>query len=485
LHEVDRFDPAVSGEQRVQCTRQRNTVPCRWCAEAHSLTNRVNAGVGPSGCMSHRAAAKDAFENPLEFRLYRATCWLALPSDKAGAVVVQRGKEGPAHGPESSPFDYPDQAAQLLVMIDKSQLRGVHFSTSPPLLEATLPSLTMSDAPLRSALQQLALGSSLTRAQSAAAFGVVMQGGATPAQAGALLMGLRSKGETGDEVAGAAQALRSEMVRLEIEDPDGLVDTCGTGGGRVRTVNISTAAAFIVAGAGVPVAKHGNRSYTSKCGSADVLEALGVDIGLDPKEAATVLRTHGFVFLFAPTYHPAMRHLASVRKELGVATIMNLLGPLVNPAGVRRQVVGVADVARAPLVAEALAALGTIHALVLHATVGMDEVSPVGSTCMWEVHEGKARRWELNPEQYGLGSEDLTGLAGGEPSENAESIERLLNGEGAPALRCAVLLNAAAALYVAGRGWSFEEAIRQAQRSLESGRAAGVLERVRAATPRF
>jgi anthranilate phosphoribosyltransferase len=312
-----------------------------------------------------------------------------------------------------------------------------------------------------------------------------MQGGASPAQAGALLMGLRSKGETGDELAGAAQALRSQMVRLQIENPDALVDTCGTGGGRVGTVNISTAAAFIVAGAGVPVAKHGNRSYTSKCGSADVLEALGVDISLDPEEAATVLRTHGFVFLFAPSYHPAMRHLAAVRKELGVATIMNLVGPLVNPAGVRRQVVGVADPARAPLVAEALGALGTIHALVLHAAVGMDEVSPLGSTYIWEIREGNARGWELNPKEYGLGCEDLTGLAGGEPSENAEQIERLLNGEGAPALRCAVLLNAAAALYVSGRGWSFEEAVKQAQRSLESGWAAAVLERVRAGTTRL
>jgi anthranilate phosphoribosyltransferase len=341
----------------------------------------------------------------------------------------------------------------------------------------------MSDAPLRFALQQLALGSSLSRADTAAAFGVVMQGGATPAQAGALLLGLRAKGETGDEVAGAAQALRSHMMRLEV-DGDTLVDTCGTGGGKVGTVNISTAAAFIAAGAGVPIAKHGNRSSTSKSGSADVLEALGIDISLSPGAAADVLRSHGFVFMFAPVYHPAMRHLAAVRKELGVATIMNLVGPLANPAGVRRQVVGVADGHRGPLMAEALAELGTDHALVLHAAVGMDEISPSGCTYMWEVRDGQIDTRELNPEHYGLGCDDLNELAGGQPTENAALIERVLGGEGTPALRCAVLLNGAAAIYVSGNGWSFEEAVQRAQRSLDSGSAAAVLERVRAAAPR-
>jgi anthranilate phosphoribosyltransferase len=340
------------------------------------------------------------------------------------------------------------------------------------------------DDPLQFALQQLAQGRPLGRDATAAAFTSVMCGSATPAQAAALLMGLRVKGETGEEVAGAAQALREAMVRLETDDPRVLVDTCGTGGGRVGTLNISTAAAFIVAGAGVPVAKHGNRSYTSRTGSADVLEALGIDIMIPPPAAARVLRSVGLVFLFAPTYHPAMRHLAPVRKELGITTIMNLLGPLVNPAGVTRQVIGVADGGRAPLVAEALSRLGTKHALVLHAVVGMDEISPVGATSVWEVKDGRVRTWEVEPSRYGLECDDLDGLAGGEPADNAARIEGLLSGQANSSVQCAALLNAAAALYVSGNGWSFAEAAERAQQCLADGAAAAVLARLRAAAPR-
>jgi anthranilate phosphoribosyltransferase len=342
----------------------------------------------------------------------------------------------------------------------------------------------MADSPLHLALQQLALGISLTRAGAAAAFEVVMQGGATPAQAAALLMGLRVKGETSEEVVGAAQALRAAMIRVESRSPEALVDTCGTGGGRIGTTNISTAAAFLVAGAGIPVAKHGNRSYTSRSGSADVLEALGIDITLTPERAAQVLSTTGFVFLFAPTYHPAMRHLGGVRREIGIPTIMNLLGPLVNPAGVRRQVMGVADPARAPLVAEALAGLGAAHALVLHAVVGMDEISPAGCTYVWEVRDGKIGSWELNPAQFRLQCDDLTQLAGGEPAENAAMIEQLLQGKGTPVVQCATLLNAAAALYVSGNGWTLEQSVARSRQALESGAAAAVLARVRAAAAR-
>ena len=310
-----------------------------------------------------------------------------------------------------------------------------------------------------------------------------MSGHATATQAAGLLMGMRSRGETPDEVVGAAQALRRAMVRLEVEDPAILVDTCGTGGGRVGTVNISTAAAFIVAGSGVPVAKHGNRSYTSKSGSADVLEALRINVSLDPNQAADVLRMSGIVFLFAPLYHPAMRHLAAVRKDLGVPTIMNLLGPLVNPAGVTRQVIGVADESHGPLVAGALAGLGARHALVLHANIGMDEISPSGCTSVWEVEQGTVRRWEVNPASYGLDCEDLEGLAGGEPQENAQLIEQLFNGRGNQAIRCAALLNAAAALYVSGNGWTFEQAVERSRKSLDGGAAAQVLGRLRTAAP--
>lgn len=340
------------------------------------------------------------------------------------------------------------------------------------------------DAPLRTALEQLAAGNSLSAETAAAAFEVVMRGGATPVQAAALLMGLRAKGETADELAGAATALRRAMLRLEVADGDGMVDTCGTGGGRVGTLNLSTAAAFVVAGAGVRVAKHGNRSYTSRSGSADVLEALGVDIMLEPARAARVLESAGLVFLFAPTYHPAMRHVGPVRRELAVPTLMNLLGPLVNPAGVRRQVIGVSDASRAPLVAEALVRLGARHALVLHAAVGMDEVSPHGPTAVWEVREAGVECWTIRPADYGLDCDDLAGLAGGEPADNAARIEGLLAGAGNRAARCAVLLNAAAALYVAGRGWSVAESVTRAQDALDSGAAHAALERLRQGAPR-
>jgi anthranilate phosphoribosyltransferase len=339
------------------------------------------------------------------------------------------------------------------------------------------------DAPLRFAIQQIAHGRSLSREATAAAFGVLMRGEAGPVPAAALLMGLRTKGETADEVAGAAQALRSAMVRLPADGSDRMVDTCGTGGGQVSTLNISTAAAFIVAGAGVPVAKHGNRSYTSRSGSADVLEALGIDISLPPDRANDVLRSVGLIFLFAPMYHPAMRHLVSVRRELGVATIMNLLGPLLNPAGVVRQVIGVADRSHAPLLAAALSELGVRHALVLHGEIGMDEISPSGTTQVWEVQGRSTGTWELEPARFGLVCDDLDGLRGGEPHENASRIEGLLEGAGNPAVRCAVLLNAAAALYVSGRGWSFEDAVGRSREALESGAAAAVLKRLRAAAP--
>jgi anthranilate phosphoribosyltransferase len=339
-------------------------------------------------------------------------------------------------------------------------------------------------AALAHAIQQLANGASLDRASSVAAFGAIMRGEASPVQITALLVGLRAKGETADEVAGAALALRCAMTRLDWDDPDVLVDTCGTGGGRVGTLNVSTAAAFVAAGAGVPVAKHGNRSYTSRCGSADVLEALGINIDLDSADAARVLAASGITFLFAPTYHPAMRHVAPVRRELGVPTIMNMLGPLANPAGVLRQMVGVSDRPRAELMAGALSMLGTRHALVVHGSVGMDEISPSGETLVWEVEDEGVRTWALDPAVYGLDCSSLDELAGGDPVENAQRIERLLAGEESHVTRCAVLLNAAAALYVSANDWSFEDAIGRATVSLDTGAAAQVLGKLRAAAPR-
>src|SRR5438270_7610619 len=280
-------------------------------------------------------------------------------------------------------------------------------------------------SPLLEAIAALANRRSLTEGQTTAVFATVMQGDATPAQIAALLMGLRTKGETADEVAGAARALRDAMVPVQAAG-DHLVDTCGTGGGVVPTFNISTAAAFVAVGAGASVAKHGNRSFTSRCGSADVLEALGVPISLDAGDAARVLREACLTFLFAPHFHPAMKHAAPVRRELAVPSLMNLLGPLANPAGVQRQVVGVAERDRAPLMAGALARLGTDHALVVHGRIGMDEIAPQGISDVWEVKHGEVTLWELDPDDYGLAVADVKPLAGAEPAANAARIERLL-----------------------------------------------------------
>jgi anthranilate phosphoribosyltransferase len=338
--------------------------------------------------------------------------------------------------------------------------------------------------PLQQAIRRLADGESLSSAQAAAAFDLVMAGEASSVQVAALLFALRVKGETADEVAGAALALRRAMRAVQLPDVEGVVDTCGTGGGRVGTLNVSTGAAFIVAGAGVPVAKHGNRSFTSRSGSADVLEALGVGVDVEPDDVPRVLEAANIAFLFAPTFHPAMRHAAPVRRELAVPTIMNLLGPLANPAGVTRQVLGVSDPRRAPLLAGALHQLGSRHALVVHAEVGMDEVSPSGCTRVWEVTERGVVPWALEPREHGVADGDLDDLTGGEPAENAERLEAILGGDGAGAARDALLLNAAAALYVSGRGWSFAQAMEQARRSLASGAAREALERLRRASPK-
>jgi anthranilate phosphoribosyltransferase len=337
-------------------------------------------------------------------------------------------------------------------------------------------------SPLHRAIVALADRQSLSEQQTSEAFSVVMRGEATPAQIAALLVGLRVKGETPDEVAGAARALRQAMVPVEAHGAS-LVDTCGTGGGAVSTFNISTAAALVAAGAGAVVAKHGNRSFTSKCGSADVLEALGVRISLDAGEAARVLREACVTFLFAPNFHPAMKHAAPVRRELAIPSVMNLLGPLANPAGVRRQVVGVADRDRAPLVAAALAHLGTDHALVVHGRIGMDEIAPHGITDVWEVRNGGVVVWELDAARYGLAIDDVAGLSGGEPAANAARIEHLLGDgrEDAGGL-AALLLNAGAAIYVAGLVASYGDGVARARDIVRTGGAREALERLRRAT---
>ena len=337
---------------------------------------------------------------------------------------------------------------------------------------------------LQSAIHKLAFREPLSADDAQAAFDIVMRGEATAVQVAALLSALRATGESVDVVAGVVRALRDAMVALPADDPDGLVDTCGTGGGAVATFNISTVAAIVAAGAGVRIAKHGNRSFTTKCGSADVLEALGVEIDVPLSTMEASLRDAGIVFMFAPLMHPAMRHVGPVRRELGIPTVMNIVGPLANPARAGRQVVGVSDVERAPILAGALAALGTTHAMVVYGEPGLDEVSPLGPTHVVEVRKGSTTRWTIKPEEHGFKKVALTDLAGSEPAENAQIIVTILDGKGPPGARAATLLNAAAAIYVGGRVTSFAEGVAAAKKSIDSGQARSVLDRLRQASPR-
>ncbi|MDQ2767865.1 MAG: anthranilate phosphoribosyltransferase [Gemmatimonadota bacterium] len=335
--------------------------------------------------------------------------------------------------------------------------------------------------PLVEAIRHLTAGISLSADETSDAFDVIMRGEGTPAQIGALLVALAIKGETALEVAGGARALRAAMLPLEVDDFATLVDTCGTGGGSFSTFNISTAAALVAAGAGVRIAKHGNRSYSSRCGSADVLEALGVDIQPSREVMHRMLERAGIVFMFAPAMHPAMRHVAAVRRELGVPTIMNLLGPLANPARAGRQVVGIANPARMELMAGALAELGSVHALVVHGEPGMDEISPIGCTRVLEIRNGSVTDWSIDPVRLDLAAAPGE-LAGGEPAENASRVTAVLDGTDRSGARSAVLLNAAAAVYVGGLAENFDDGLRVAADAIDSGKARRALTALREAS---
>ncbi|MEP6763869.1 MAG: anthranilate phosphoribosyltransferase [Gemmatimonadaceae bacterium] len=342
----------------------------------------------------------------------------------------------------------------------------------------------MADAIL-SAIRRLAARESLDSATITKAFAEIMRGEGTSAQVAALLMALRVKGETPSEVAGVVRAMRDAMHVLPASEPQLLVDTCGTGGGSLTTFNISTAAALLAAGAGVRIAKHGNRSFTSRSGSADVLEALGVAIEVTPEVMLNTLNEAGIVFMFAPLMHPAMRHVGPVRRELTIGTVMNIVGPLANPARAGRQVVGVAERGRQELIAGALAELGTEHAMVVYGEPGLDEVSPLGPTTVVEIRGGDITRWEIDPAMAGEDGIRAEDLAGGGPEENAAVIERVLGGGGAPAARAAVVLNAAAAIYVAGMVATYEAAVGVARETLRAGRGVEALARLRRASPRI
>jgi anthranilate phosphoribosyltransferase len=325
---------------------------------------------------------------------------------------------------------------------------------------------------------------SLSREEAQAVMSEVLSGKCSDAQIAALLVALHMKGETVEEIVGFAQAIRAAATSLPIQrsstvdvsgtERDALVDTCGTGGDASGTFNISTATALVVAGAGVRVAKHGNRSVTSKCGSADVMEALGVNIDLPPARLAACLEQVGIAFLFAPAMHSAMKHVQAARRELRLRTVFNLLGPLTNPAQASAQVVGVYSLDLVEKLAEALSMLGLHRALVVHGLDGLDEITITGPTRVAEVREGSVRSYEVTPEEFGMKRATLDDIAGGDAATNAEIIRAVLRGEQS-ARRDVVLLNAAAALVAAGRADHIGSALPLAARSIHSGAAAGKL----------
>ncbi len=334
-------------------------------------------------------------------------------------------------------------------------------------------------ADFKTLLGRIAAGETLTEDQARAAFDVMMSGGATAAQTGAFLMGLRVRGETAAEIAGAARAMREKALRIAA--PPGAIDTCGTGGDGKGTYNVSTAAALVAAGCGVPVAKHGNRAMSSRSGSADVLRALGVNVEAGAEAAAASLERAGFGFLMAPQHHAAMRHVAGARVELGTRTIFNLLGPLSNPAGAARQLVGVFDARWLEPLAEVLGKLGAERVWVVHGRDGMDELTTTGPSAVAELKDGAVSRFEVAPEDAGLPRAAAAALAGGGPERNAAAIRALLDGERG-AFRDIVLLNAGAALIVAGKAPDLKAGAARAAAAIDDGSARRVLERLRETT---
>ena len=326
----------------------------------------------------------------------------------------------------------------------------------------------------REALGIVASGKALSRAEAEAAMGSVMAGEATPAQLGALLAALHVRGETPDEIAGFASALRANAVPVRVDD--GAIDIVGTGGDHSNSINISTISAIVVAGAGGRVAKHGNRAASSQCGSADVLEALGVKIDLGPDGVAACVREAGIGFMFAPRFHPAMRHAAPVRREIGIRTVFNVLGPLANPAGVRRYLLGAPSAALGATMARALVERGVERAMVVHGTDGLDEISPSAETLIWSVEGGAVREETITPEAVGLKRAPRAEIVGGDAARNATIAKEVLDG-GQGGARTAVLINAGAACRVAGLAESVREGIAVASRAIDSGAARTALVR--------
>jgi anthranilate phosphoribosyltransferase len=338
----------------------------------------------------------------------------------------------------------------------------------------------MSDFSWADVLATLVRGEDLNEHAAGSAMRSIMSGEATPSQIGAFLVALRAKGETVDEITGLARVMREFSLKVPVEGL--VVDTCGTGGDRAGTANISTMAALVVAGAGVRVAKHGNRAASSKCGSADLLEALGVAIDLAPEGVAACINEAGIGFCFAPAFHPSMRHAGPVRKELGIPTVFNFLGPLTNPAGAKRQTIGVSDPAMAPKMAEAVFRLGAERALVFRGDDGLDELSTTTTSSVWGI-DGGVSEFTLDPTTLGLKPATASDLSGGSAEDNARLCNDVLGGVESP-LRDAVVLNAAAALMVAGTATDLADGMHHARASLDSGSAAKALERMRETSQR-
>ncbi len=332
---------------------------------------------------------------------------------------------------------------------------------------------------LKDAIRKVVDRQDLTEAEAHAALGVIMDGEATPAQIAAFITALRMKGEVVEEIAGCARAMRERAQRIRPRVDD-LVDVVGTGGDRVNTFNISTTTAFVVAGAGAYVAKHGNRAVSRRSGAADVLEALGVNIQVGPEVVEGCIEDIGIGFLFAPLYHAAMKHAVGPRREIGIRTVFNILGPLTNPAGARNLLVGTYDPGLTEIMARVLAELGARRALVVHGD-GMDEVSTLAPTRISEVRDGSVRTYTLDPTTLGISPPNAQALAGGSPEENARTTEAILRGESGPP-RDIILLNAGAALQVAGLAGDLREGMALAARAIDSGAAYERLEGLRVRT---
>ena len=333
----------------------------------------------------------------------------------------------------------------------------------------------MPNAIVTRAIDAVCSGTHLTADHASAVLDEIMEGRSSEVQSGAFLVALRAKGETVAELVGLARTMRRLAAPVDVGRDD-LVDTAGTGGGPL-TFNISTSAALVAAGAGCAVAKHGNRSSTSRSGSADLLEALGVRIDLDPPAVARCIDEVGFGFMFAPRHHAAMRHVVPVRKELGVRTIFNFLGPLTNPAGASRQLLGVSDSRYQETIAEALVGLGCERAFVVRAEDGVDEIGLAGPTRVIEVKDRSTEEWFVEPQDLGFGLVDADEITGGTPEENAATVTRILGGEDGPP-RDVVLLNAGAAIAVGGGAGNLNRGVERARESIDSGAARGVLERL-------